>query len=160
MRPWHNVEFRGNYVHDFLSAAATEETVRYIVADTSHAGGVRVRFLSGATYANFVKILDIMSYTREKKYWLDIRRYPVTLYAITDRVEKIAPSFSCGTRSLEARLRPGSGRVGLQAWLVNFRECLLSLLNQPWQVSTLLLAILSALSLRRLIRPEFSRHNL
>ena len=55
------------------------------MADTGHAGGVRIRFLPGATYANLVKVLDIMNYTNQKKYWLDIQHKPVTLYAITEK---------------------------------------------------------------------------
>ena len=52
MRPWHDVGFRGAFLSDFISTATTESAIRKIIADTSHAGGVRVRFLPGATYSN------------------------------------------------------------------------------------------------------------
>jgi hypothetical protein len=156
MRPWHNVEFRGSYLPDFLSAATTEAAIRYINADTSHAGGVRIRFLSGATYANLVKALDVMYYTGHKKYWLDIRQYPTTLYAITDQraPSKPVPTFSCGTRHLEPYSSPK--KIGLQGELAEFWENSLLLAKHPWQASSLWLAIISSLSLGQLIRPKAS----
>lgn len=159
MRPWHDVEFLGHYLPDFFSAATTEAAVRRIIADTSHAGGVRIRFLSGAAYANLVKVLDIMGYTNQKKYWLDLRQYPLTLYAITDRpehAEKTAPLFSCGTWYLESPPHPQ--KIGFQERLTKFGEKALLLMNQPWQASSLLLAIISSLSLGQLIGPKFGRN--
>ena len=80
IRPWHDAEFKGELLSDFFNAATTESAIRKIIADTSHAGGVRIRFLPGATYANLVKVLDIMNYTNQKKYFLDIHHRPTTLY--------------------------------------------------------------------------------
>jgi len=42
LRPWHDVEFQGNELLNFLNAAATEAATWQIIADTSHAGGVRI----------------------------------------------------------------------------------------------------------------------
>ena len=96
-RPWHDAAFEGNKLADFLNAATTESAVRQIIADTNHAGGVRIRFLPGATYANLVKVLDIMNYTNQKKYWLDIHYEPITLYEITTLPTPKYPMFVCGT---------------------------------------------------------------
>jgi len=158
MRPWHDVEFRGICLSDFLSAATAEAATRHIIADTSHAGGVRVRFLPGATYANLIKVLDIMSYTNQKKYWLDIRQYPVTLYAITTEPthDKPAPLFSCGTRYLEGYPQPK--KVGFQEELTKFGKNALLLMHQPWQASFLWLVMISSLSLGQLMRPKFRRY--
>lgn len=101
MRPWHTIDFGGQPLADFFNARAIESVIRLINADSSHAGGVRIRFRAGATYANLVKVLDIMNCADHKKYWLDNhRRRPATFYAITnkelpkDTVQKLA--FICG----------------------------------------------------------------
>jgi hypothetical protein len=155
MRPWHDIEFGGNDFPDFLSANATESAIRQIIADTSHAGGVRVRFLPGTTYTNLVKVLDIMKYTGQKKYWLDIRHQPTTLYAITAKPTQVPLTFSCGTRYAEAYLPPP--KIGFRELMTEFWEKSLVLLSRPWQVIALWLAIISSLSLWRLVQPKLGR---
>jgi hypothetical protein len=85
MRPWHTVNFGGQPLADFFNAQVIESTIYAINADLSHAGGVRIRFRAGTTYANLVKVLDIMNYTNQKRYWFDNRQQPTTFYAITNK---------------------------------------------------------------------------
>lgn len=60
-RLWHNAKFEGKELSDFFAAATTESAIQRIIADTSHAGGVRVRFLPGSTYANLIKYWTLCS---------------------------------------------------------------------------------------------------
>ncbi|MDO7883982.1 hypothetical protein [Hymenobacter cheonanensis] len=157
MRPWHDTEFRGVFLADFLNAATTESAIRKIIADTSHAGGVRVRFLPGSTYTNLVKVLDIMRYTDQKKYWLDIRHQPIILYAFTVKPTTIKPPliFSCGTRDSE--VYPPPKKISFQEIVTDFWKKLLALLSQPWQAPALWLALIGSLSLRQLFQLKLSR---
>ncbi len=154
-RPWHNVEFEGEPLSDFLSAATTESAIRKIITDTSHAGGVRVRFLPGATYANLVRVLDIMLYTDQKKYWLDVHHEPITLYAITLKKEiaanKLTPVYlgccTCGPYL--------STTAGEAPWWLEFQKLWL----KSWQPITLSLALISMLNLWSLLRPKLVGSN-
>lgn len=147
IRPWHNAEFNGEPLFDFLNAATTESAIRKIIADTNHAGGVRIRFLPGATYANLVKALDIMNYTNQKKYWLDIHHQPTTLYAITLRQENIkrnvSPAYvgccTCGPYLLQPSDKT--------AWRLEFQNLWL----KNWRPVTLLLSLICILSFWRLM---------
>jgi hypothetical protein len=155
MRPWYNTEFRGNELLDFLNASATEFSIKKIIADSSHAGGVRIRFWPGATYANLMSVLDIMNYTGQRKYWLDIRHHPTTLYAITDKPTHAPLIFSCGTRYIEPYLPPR--KIGFQELITEFWRKSIVLLSQPWQVIALWLVIISSLSLWKLFQPKLGR---
>jgi len=110
MRPWHTIEFGGQPLADFFSSQMMEDGIKLINADSSHAGGVRIRFRPGITYANLVKVLDIMNYTGQKKYWFDSRHQPATFYAITNKDKELpkdpneAPVFICGTSYQTATL--------------------------------------------------------
>jgi hypothetical protein len=163
LRPWYDTEFTGKELPDFFSAAATESAIQKIIADTSHAGGVRIRFWPGATYANLVEVLDIMNRTNQKKYWMDIRNSPITLYAITDKPAHgkspliLTCGFTCGMRYINAALP--IKEVSFQSRLTKFWKELSVLVHQPWQAVTLWLAILSGLSLWRLLHPKMSRRN-
>jgi hypothetical protein len=152
VRPWHDAEFKGEELRDFFSAAATESAVRKIIADTSHVGGVRVRFLPGATYANLVKVLDILTYTNQKKYWLDIRHQPITFYAITTEQEKRKAKqlsaqlgcCTCGPYLPQQLTEP--------LWKIQSKK----LLQRPWRMLIPLLALLIGLSCHQLL---FARPN-
>jgi|GEM_PF-5412373 len=61
MRPWHTVNFGGQPLADFFNAQVIESTILAISADSGRAGGVRIQFRAGATYANLTKVLDIMN---------------------------------------------------------------------------------------------------
>lgn len=156
-RPWHTVDLNCELIPDFFGTAAAEAATRQIIADTSHAGGVRIRFWPGTTYAGLISVLDIMNRVNQKKYWLDIQHSPTTLYAITDPPTRTKPVvlFSCGTRYFEARMPPL--KVSFRDILEDFWRNLQALASQPWQASTLLLVIISGLSLWRLSRPKINR---
>jgi len=157
MRPWHDTEFRGSSLLDFLNANATESAIRKIIADTSHAGGVRIQFLPGATYANLVKVLDIMNYTNQKKYWLDIRHEPTTFYAITDKPlpRDTTPVFICGF----VASKPQPIKSTFQRLVVEVGQKISSLQNQAWRLPILLLVIISSLSLWRMVYHKPNYHN-
>ncbi|AMR29304.1 hypothetical protein A0257_20845 [Hymenobacter psoromatis] len=157
MRPWHNAEFSGNRLADFLSAATTESAIRKIIADTSHAGGVRIRFLPGATYANLVKVLDIMNYTNQKKYFLDIHHKPTTLYAITDEPLPVnsTPLFVCDF----VNTHPIPAKHTLQQLIVQFGQQISLLGNQVWRFPILLLVLIGSLNLWRLFYASLNRRN-
>jgi len=89
-RAWHEVKLVGQALPDFFSLNELETATRAIQTDTSHVGGVRVRFGPGATYANLVQVLDCMLCTGQPKYWWDIRYRSTTFYAITVRPESRA----------------------------------------------------------------------
>ena len=158
-RLWHTAELIGSDLPDFLNTATIEAAVKKIIADTAHAGGVRIRFRPGATYSNLVKVLDIMDYTNQKKYWLDIRHYPTTLYAITDQptYTKLPLVFSCGTSYLE--VYPPLRKTDFQEILSDFWKKLLTLVSRPWQATMVWLAIIGTLSLGRLFQPKLGRSN-
>jgi hypothetical protein len=149
MRPWHTIDFGGQPLIDFFSAPIIESSVRAINADSSHAGGVRIRFRAGTTYANLVKVLDIMNYTGQKKYWLDNRYRPTTFYIITDRplpVSSQPADIVCGYHYQSAKVSPPS-----------FCQRLLAKYWPPaWRLSWLLLLVLGALSLNRLRRADLA----
>jgi hypothetical protein len=159
MRCWQNAAFKGEELSDFFNATITEAAIRNIIADTSHAGGVRVRFLPGATYTNLVRVLDIMHHTNQKKYWLDIRHSPTTLYAITDEpVRGKSPiSWVCGTRY--AKAHPLPKKIGFQEILAEFWKESLVLASQPWQAIAWWLAIIGSLSLRQLFQLKLGRRD-
>jgi len=154
-RAWSNIDFKGQGLSDFFSAATTESTIRKIIADTSHIGGVRIRFLPGATYANLVKVLDSMNYTNQKKYWLDIHHYPTTLYAITlgqeNAKKNVSPAYlgccTCGPYLLQSAVKA--------AWWLEFQNLWLN----NWQPATLLLSLIGILSLWRLIQYKPGHYN-
>ena len=121
-RNWHDITFNGNQRSDFFNAAATEAAIRKINADSSHDGGVRVRFNSGSTYANLVRVLDIMSYTGQEKYGLDIRYQPATLYAITNRSQAYSwPPRDCMiiSSSVSTKLTLAQKLVEFEKQLIN-----------------------------------------
>ena len=151
-RNWYDTELKGNEINDFLNAATTESAVRKIIADINHANGVRIRFLPGATYANLVEALTIMNRTDQKKYWLDIRHQPTTLYAITVRQEPsrntVAP-FYLGCCTCGPYMPKQNGKL---AGLVKIK----SLWVNPWRPTTSLLVLIGALSLLPLLHRRSS----
>lgn len=158
-RAWHTIDFDGQGLSDFFSAASTESAIRKIIADTSHVGGVRIRFLPGATYANLVTVLDIMNYTNQKKYWLDIHYQPSTLYAITVLPThlKSVPIFLCGTRDNVVCIIPK--QPGFQQLLADFWKTLKSPAGYIWVPVALLLAVTICSSMWRLFCVSLNRCN-
>ena len=82
-RPWHSFKFTGNTRHDLLQQAKITETVRAIIADSTHDGGVRIKFMPTARYSSLVFLLDLMYRESVAKYWLDVKHSPTTFYVLT-----------------------------------------------------------------------------
>ena len=156
-RPWHDVEFKGEPLSDFLNAAATESAIQKIIADTSHVGGVRIRFLPGSTYANLVRVLDIMTYTNQKKYWLDIHHEPTTFYAITTLPTPSYPIFRCGTGDYMYHVLPEKTRFWQR--MADFWIVLVKQSGRAWVPTALLLVVISFLSAKQLSRFKFGSLN-
>ncbi|MDJ0364692.1 hypothetical protein QMK33_05965 [Hymenobacter sp. H14-R3] len=157
LRPWHDITFKGRELPDFFSAAATESAIRQVMADSGHAGGVRVRFWPGATYANLVKVLNIMNYTNQKKHWLDIRQQPLTLYAITDKLLPVKPALvadlkpiNCATGYYQVE-NSGIG-VGFQKIVSGLWQKSRPLWRQVWLLPVALLFLLGVLNSVHLLR--------
>jgi hypothetical protein len=150
LRPWHDADFVGAPLTDFVTASTIGNAVLAINADTSHVGGVRIRFRQQATYANLVKALDLMNVVNQKKYWLDIRHQPITLYAITakDLPVKLVGSqpvyLGCCTCPSEEYTEPLTEAT--------FQQVIAKLCQQAWRPSILLLITISVLSFYRLSR--------
>lgn len=146
MRPWHTINFIGQPFADFRGAQEMESAIRAINADSSRAGGVRIHFQANASYASLVKVLDIMNSANQKKYWLDIRHRPATLYAITDKLLpgklKQVQMITCGFQpQAAAKLAP----------LSSFWQRFLTEYWPPaWRLPWLLLVALGALSVYKL----------
>jgi hypothetical protein len=147
LRPWHDADFVGAPLNDFVNAEATQIAIRAINADSSHAGGVRIRFQPQATYGNLVDALDVMNIENQKKYWLDIRHQPITLYAVTDKA--LPPDsvrqqmFLCGFRYFE---------IPTPTEVLSLKQLLESLWQHDWRPSVVLLAVVSSLSIYQLSR--------
>jgi hypothetical protein len=95
---WHNVDYTGAPITDFIAFASVSASIQAIKADTSHRSGVRICFQQRATFNSLVATLDILvtlSQDRYCRYWLDIKHEPLTLYAITTQSarEPVPPSF-------------------------------------------------------------------
>jgi hypothetical protein len=155
LRPWYDITFQGKQLLDFLNAANAESAVLKNIADSSHAGGVRIRFLPGATYGNLVKALDIMNYTNQKKYWLDIHHQPVMLYAITEEQNPqkhgtMPVYLGCCTCGFEMPILDNK-----PVWLTEIK----SLTQRSWRAPMLVFFLISSLSAMQLFRPKLGRSN-
>jgi hypothetical protein len=149
-RPWHDAEFTGAPINDFVNDAFTETAVKAIQADTSQAGGMRIRFGRHATYSNLIKVLDMMNYLNQKRYWLDIRHNPITLYAITNKplpASAYVPVFTCGYSSyVESYTTPPAEPA--------FWQKLTDLWQRDWRPSALLFAAIISLNCYQVARPR------
>lgn len=99
LRPWRSFALRGQPTADSLQLLAAETAVQTIQADTSHAGGIRVRLSAGVTYRKLIALLDMVNRRQVSRYWLDTRRRPTTLYIITPKYirheDEKCPLFYC-----------------------------------------------------------------
>lgn len=90
LRRWHDIEFTGVPVTDFMAFESTIQLVKAILADTGHEGGIRIHFQLHARYSSLAATLDVMNTLNQKRYWLDIRHEPLTLYVVTNKSEYAA----------------------------------------------------------------------
>jgi hypothetical protein len=159
---WHDASFTGSPVNDKHEQTAIVGYVRDIVADTMHAGGVRIRFTSMAHYSSLIFALNLMNEYSVKKWWLDITRRPTTFYVITDaykiRAEnpksnfEIAPSPVLVNDVIYHQAQTPNKKHS-NSWLAFWQLKWLQPLQQPeWQASMWLLAAIATLSSWRIVR--------
>lgn len=86
-RRWHDIDFTGEPIADFMAFESTIQLLKAIQADTSHEGGMRIHFQLHATYGSLAATLDVMNTFNQKRYWLDIKHEPLTLYVVTNKGE-------------------------------------------------------------------------
>jgi hypothetical protein len=153
-RPWHDAALTGAPLNDFINATSAEVAVKAINADTNRAGGVRIRFGQHTTYSNLVSVLDMMNYLNHKRYWLDIRHNPVTLYAITNQY---VPVKTNGFSLLGGCLLYDDVYIPtppVSTWEQILIRDISSLWQKAWRLPTLLFIVLITLSIYRLARPR------
>ena len=81
-RGWQNFVFAGNEQCDNGGKECLAAAVSAINTDSSHAGGVRIQFDSGAHYKDLIFMLDLVNRTDVKRYWFDIQHGLPTLYIV------------------------------------------------------------------------------
>ena len=151
-RCWHDFDFIGVRSADSISGQKALAAIRTIQADTSHDGGVRIRFQPRVAYSNLVRVLDMMNKLNHKKFWLDTQQRPTTFYAITNKVlpasaTRINVSNDCMLCN-DVFIEEPPGPTFQQL----FFKKLALLQQQAWRPSILLFAAISSLSIYRLGR--------
>ena len=149
-RPWRTIDFTGKPLNDFMNTATIDVALQTMNADTSQAGGVRIRFRASATYSNLIEALDLVKLNGQQKYFLDIRHNPVTLYAITDaHVRNLAgrqSSYdSCFMYSFEG-IMPSLAEATVTQLLI------IHVWQQAWRLFVVFFIVITSLSLFRFYR--------
>jgi hypothetical protein len=152
-RPWQDVHFTGNLWNDYFSLQQAHTTVKQLQADPDHDRGLRIKFEPQATYSTLVQMFDLSNVMDVKRYWLDIRHSPTTLYMFTTE----PPLFVEDVESMDGCLLcndviPYTPKPTLQENLVQFFAPLSHLFQHDWRNSTLLLLLMALLSAVRLGR--------
>ncbi|TLM88383.1 hypothetical protein FDY95_24710 [Hymenobacter jeollabukensis] len=164
------MNFTGNAWQDDLSVRTATFVARQLQEELNQDRGLRIEFEAGSHYQALVRMLDLMLSTDQKRYWLDLRRLPVSLNAFTayhppsDTVEVDLGRFLCDDviphtpptpppplwhHQLRAEL---AAAFRLSTWRPLF--------SPAWRYSTLLLLLLppaAAWQLQRLFATNF-RH--
>ncbi|QNH61158.1 hypothetical protein [Hymenobacter sediminicola] len=147
-RPWQEVRFTGNLWNDYFSFQQAQTTVQQLRANPDHDRGLRIQFEPQATYSSLVKLFDLFEVENVKRYWLDIRHSPTTLYTFTTKPSGVSyedvPAFTCGVSAEQSHSVPTP-----TVWERLAKS--LALLHEPdWRNSTLLLLLMALLSVVRL----------
>ncbi|MCC3155481.1 hypothetical protein Q3A66_20665 [Hymenobacter sp. BT770] len=157
-RPWHFVCFTGPAGHDLQTQQKLILNVRNIVADSGKAGGVRITFAPTAHYKDLVFVIDLMNRENVKKYWLDFKHKPTTLFAYTDVRPRHGGDvqFICGTRyiPMPEPSPPSAFETYSDELMAGFKHptSLKTLIPTPWSVPVLLLIIIAAIGTWRIGR--------
>lgn len=172
MHLWHTVYFTGNPWQDYLSARTATFVAQQLKTDPDHDRGLRVQFESHSQYRSLVAMLDMFQVVGLKKYWIDTRHEPTTLYSFTvppkpnPCVDCVVVSFpllgGCIQYTPPPVPAPPSWHNQLRAELAAaFRLSTWRPLFRPdWRYSTVLLLLLpltAAWQLRRLRTLDFRR---
>ncbi|AWM31322.1 hypothetical protein [Hymenobacter nivis] len=161
-RPWRNALFTGNSQTDSTEQIFVIKQVRYILADSSHDGGVRIRFAPTARYKELVFIFDLMNRENVRQYWLDVVHTPAILYAFTKKYKPVKyehfPCLLCNDVIPYAPPPPTPAPfwVRFDNWVTDFWHLtwLRPLLQPEWRASVWLLAAIVALGGWRVVGPR------
>ena len=156
-RPWHTVQLVGYAGVDLPAKAALAGRIRSILADSAHVGGVRIEFASTAHYKDFIYALDLLSREKARRYWLDIKHKPTTLYTFTEiRLRSDPTEFICGnqysSRRFSSPIQSLPFWTRFDDWVTSFwdfswlRTWLQPLQTPDWRASVWLLAVIGAVS--------------
>lgn len=152
---WRIVDFQANELNDFLSAATIESALIIGQLAKHKADGVRIRFRDNAMYANLVTALNIVNAAGQKRYFLDIRYQPMTLYVISDGV--IPTDQRLVYQPFESRFSMQLPEPKIEKSKENSAQQLANLKKIKWSSSASLLALICSLSLWRLLRHKLKR---
>jgi hypothetical protein len=159
-RQWQTIDLLGTQWSDYFNYQLANLIVQGYKASPNQDAGLRIRMSDKAIYAQVVGLLDWVSSTNHKKYWLDIQHTPVTLYAITNRPSlqaKPRPAALLGLFSCTDVYIPTAPSVVNTDLLSRLNEMFFSVLSSPLLspagrntlLLLLLLGLLSGWRLRR-----------
>lgn len=160
-RSWQTASFTGNTQADSIERGVIIRSVRHMMTNSIHDGGVRIYFTSTSHYKDLVFAFDLMSRENVRQYWLDVKHRPTALYAFTKkyRPEKYS-HFDCllcnDVISYAPPRIPVSLWVCFDDWVTDFWHLtwLRPLLQPEWRVSMWLLAAIVVLGGWRIIGPR------
>lgn len=156
-RPWRDAILEGNKKTSarLPQRAFITNVVRTMMADSAHAGGVRIHFASSTQYSDFIFVLDLLKRENVKQYWLDNRRGPATFYAFTEVRLRMGqggiPELICGCCNSASTPSPvpfwdGFDNMVVSFWQFTWVETLLQQFGHPeWRSSLWLLASIAGL---------------
>ncbi|WP_400191644.1 hypothetical protein [Hymenobacter sp. B81] len=84
-RSWQTVEFTGNPWQDYYSARLTSFYLQQLAAAPDEDAGVRIRLQPKTTYQRLIRLMDEFAIAGLRKWLIDFRREPVTIYLITHK---------------------------------------------------------------------------
>ncbi|MCB2377885.1 hypothetical protein LGH70_09850 [Hymenobacter sp. BT635] len=161
-RPWHTVTFTGNTWLDYFSLSQVQAIARKLHDTPEHDRGLRIRFTEQATYARLVQSVDFFNVVGIKKYWLDMRQEPTTLYTFTSKPRGMLPDsgrmMDCAGIVLIDYMPPVTPAPTFLQQFLAFWSALFApgtwapLLHPSWRNSLYLLLLLSLVSGGRLFR--------
>ncbi|SDY32411.1 hypothetical protein [Hymenobacter psychrophilus] len=162
-RPWQTLAVTGNLFEDYFALRNVQAVFRHLGADPNYNRGLQVRIGQEASYSSLIQLLDWCNMYDMKRYWVDIRHEPTTLYTFTSKPDpnyKEIPDWVCGVSG--GYLPP----VLHKPFWVQFDDFITAfwkfgwfapLLSPDWRNSTLLLLLLGAVSAYRLGRNWWAR---
>lgn len=162
-RPWQTITLTSNTWQDYFSLRQAQAVAQALHTDPAHDRGLRIRFAERATYASLVRSIDCFQVTGIRKYWLDMRQEPTTLYTFTSKPRpipiEVEQGWECGgVLLLKYDVPPSAPALTPSEQLLAFWSALLApgtwapLFHPEWRTSLYLLLFLSVLSFSRLFR--------
>lgn len=155
---WHTVYFDGDKLSQFMNDAEVAKAMSSIAADNTHARGVRIYFRPGTTYGNLVSLLDLINRLGHQRYWFDVEHQPTTFYAVNSQALRPIREEGLTPRYVPLCMSPIVGKYEPpisvpSSWQIAQQD-FADLWQQPWRLSTILIATIAALNVYRLARPR------